>query len=301
MRNQGGQLIMPAIKFENIKMSYDDKLVLDQVSANIEQGNSVCLLGLNGAGKTTLLETLYGLRQPDSGSLEILEADPNAQPELVKQKVAFVSETCHLYPQMNAIQLRDFMKPMYEKWSDEVFKQKTELFKIDLKTKVKDLSKGSKHKLMLALALAIQPEVMILDEPLAGFDPAVREEVVQTVINSICDHNMTILISTHLIDEVANVCDKVLILHHQKFVLDMPTEEIEKTCRRIIVDLEEEISFAPKSESIIGSSVIGKRLEILVNDCDDNKTEEILKGLKVKSFNTEKLSLKDLFLGLTKN
>lgn len=292
---------MPAIKFENISMSYDLKNVLDNVSGTIEAGSSVCLLGLNGAGKTTLLETLYGLRHPDSGTVAICDQSPFAIPEEVRQKVAFVSENCYLYPQMNAGELEQFMMPLYQKWSSEIFKQKIELFKVDCKTRVKDLSKGSKHKLMLALALATQPEVMILDEPLAGFDPAVREEVVQTVISSICDHNMTILISTHLIDEVAKVCDKVMILHEHKFIVDLPSEEIEKSCRRIIAELEEEISFIPSGENIIGANMIGKRLELLVKNIKDENTKDCLQGLKVKSFTVEKLSLKDLFLGLTKS
>ncbi|MFZ5952857.1 MAG: ABC transporter ATP-binding protein [Candidatus Rifleibacteriota bacterium] len=289
------------IRFENINMSYDEKSVLENVSAIIEPGSSVCLLGLNGAGKTTLLEILYGLKQPDSGKISILDLDPHKDLEEMRQKVIFVSENCHLYPQMNATDLQAFMKPMYKKWSDEIFKQKIESFKVDPKTRVKNLSKGSKHKLMLALALAAQPEVMILDEPLAGFDPAVREEVVQTVISSLCDHNMTILISTHLIDEVANVCDKVLILHDRHFALAESSENIEKNCRRVIVELEEEISFAPSGENIVGSSMLGKRLELLMKNCSDEMVPEQLKGLKVKSFGIEKLSLKDLFLGLTRN
>ncbi|MEW6709385.1 MAG: ABC transporter ATP-binding protein [Candidatus Riflebacteria bacterium] len=289
------------IRFENINMSYDEKSVLQNVSATIEPGSSVCLLGLNGAGKTTLLEILYGLKQPDSGKISILDLDPHKDLEEMRQKVIFVSENCHLYPQMNANDLQAFMKPMYKKWSDEIFKQKIDSFKVDPKTRVKNLSKGSRHKLMLALALAAQPEVMILDEPLAGFDPAVREEVVQTVISSLCDHNMTILISTHLIDEVANVCDKVLILHDRHFALAESSEVIEKSCRRVIVELEEEISFAPSGENIVGSSMLGKRLELLVKNCSDAMVPEQLRGLKVKSYQIEKLSLKDLFLGLTRN
>ena len=292
---------MPAIRFENINMSYDGKTVLKGVSTIIEPGSSACLLGLNGAGKTTLLETLYGLRKPDSGEIEILGQNPVEAPEKMRQKVAFVSENCHLYPQMTGTELHAFMKPLYENWSDEIFKQKIESFKVDLNTKVKNLSKGSKHKLMLALALATRPEVMIMDEPLAGFDPAIRDEVVQTVISSICDHNMTILISTHQIDEVANVCDKILILHDHNFALDEKSDKVEVSCRRIVAELEEEINFAPTGENIIGSSLTGKRLELLVKNCSDSDITSILKGLKVKSHSIEKLSLRDLFLGITRN
>ncbi len=292
---------MTAIKFDHINMSYEGKEILADLSGNIEPGSSVCLLGLNGAGKTTLLETLYGLRQPDSGNVRILGQCPFTGPEAVRQKTAFVSENCHLYPEMTANELQKFMAPMYINWSDEIFKQKVESFKLDCNTRVKNLSKGSKHKLMLALALATQPEVMILDEPLAGFDPAVREEVVQTVISSICDHNMTILISTHLIDEVAKVCDKVLILHEKRFLLDMPTEEIEGSCRKVIAELEEEISFLPTGANIISAATFGKRLEILVRNSSEANLKEVLQGLKVKSFSAEKLGLKELFLGLTKS
>lgn len=291
---------MPAIEFNKLNMSYDEKEVLKSISAEIKTGSSTCLLGLNGAGKTTLLEILYGLRKPDSGSISILGYDPFTQPESMRQKVAFVSETCHLYPQMHALELQKFMAPLYEKWSHELFIQKLKEFKVEETVRVKNLSKGSKHKLMLATALAIRPEVLILDEPLAGFDAAIREEVLETVINSLYDDQMTVLISTHQIDEVENVCDRTIILHNQRIVLDEARENLEKSYYRLTAELEEEINFIPTGERILSADKLGKRLNLIIRECTDDNIDELLKGLKVKRREMRRVSLKDIFLSISR-
>ena len=291
---------MSAIKFENIDFSYDSNEVLKDVSATVEPGSSTCLLGRNGAGKTTLLEILYGLVKPETGKIEILGVDPFKEPEALRQKVAFVSESCHFYPNMNPVELESFLKPLYQNWSSEIFSERLEQFKIEKDQKIKNFSKGSRHKLMLATALAIQPEVMILDEPLAGFDTLIREEVINTIISTLCDKKTTILISTHQIDEIANVCDKTLILHDNKILLSENSEAIEDQYKKLVIDLEEEINFSPTHELILSSKSYGSRLELIVKNYSDEISSQLLQGLKVKNVEVQRIGLKDIFVNLVK-
>ncbi len=292
---------MPVIEFKNISKSYDGLKVLNEVSGSLEKGEVASLIGRNGAGKTTLLEILFGLRTPDSGEVSILGIDPSKNPEELRQKVALVSENCTMYPYMNAPALESFLKPLYKKWDSKIYEQMLKRFSIPTETTIKDMSKGNKHKLMLASALATQPEVLLLDEPLSGFDAVIREEVLETLITSLCESGMTIIISSHQIEEIAQVSESAFFLVNHGFKISGKISEIENSVRKVAVRLEENLGTVPTDQDILFTKSEGKELELVVQNFSEEKLATLLSGLKVKSKSSARIGLKDLFIKLTKN
>ena len=292
---------MAKIEFENISKSYDGVKVLDGLSGVIEDGKVVSLIGRNGIGKTTLLEILIGLRKPDVGTVKLDGIDLHEDPEKARQKVAFVSETCNIYSWMTSKHLESFLKPLYNNWSSELYQSYLDKFAIPKNKSIGDMSKGSKHKLMLASAIAIQPEIMILDEPLSGFDPVIRDEVLETLIDKLCESGVTIIISSHQIDDIEKISDHAFMLIDGKFKINSSIEEIDNSIQKVVVKLEEAMGAMPTDEDILSSISSGKELELIVQNYSKENVSRVLSGLKVKSVSSEHISLREILVKLTKS
>ena len=218
---------MIIVEFQNVYRAYtQDADVLAGVTFSIESGQVVGLLGKNGAGKTTLLRVAMGMLDPQQGSARVFGLDPRQQPLEVKRRVGYVSEEQILPPFMPVDQVISLHKGLFPTWDDELARSMIERFAIPGKQKIKTLSKGQARQVALLCAVAHRPELLVLDEPAGGLDPAARREFLETSIRLLNESGTTILFSSHYMTDVERLADRIVMLHEGRVLIDTQLDEL---------------------------------------------------------------------------
>ena len=210
------------LRCEDLTKQYGKITALDHVSFTLDSGKIIGLLGPNGSGKTTLIKILNGLLTPTSGAVYIEGEQPGPS---TKAKVAYLPDSIYLNTWMTVEQIVAYFADFYADFStDRAFEMLNRLG-ISPKQKLKTLSKGNKEKVCLILVMSRQAKLYVLDEPIAGVDPAARDYVISTIINNY-NPEATVLISTHLIADIEQVLDEVLFIRDGHLVLKKSVEDI---------------------------------------------------------------------------
>ena len=216
----------PIIRANNLRKRYGkDSLALDGASFTIGTGRIVGLMGPNGAGKTTALKALLGLT-PFDGELTVLGLDPRRERDALMQDVCFIADVAVLPKWLRVSQALDYVAgvhPRFDRGRAETVLGKTE---IRQRSKVGELSKGMITQLHLALIMAIDAKLLVLDEPTIGLDLLYRRSFYEMLLNDYFDHERTILVTTHQVEEVENLLTDVLLINHGRIVLDSSIEAI---------------------------------------------------------------------------
>ena len=213
---------MEVLRCENLTKRFGALKALDQVDLVLESGKIIGLLGPNGSGKTTLIKLINGLLTPDGGSITVCGHKPGP---VSKTKVAYLPDNIYLNSWMTAQQIVDYFSDFYEDFRPELALEMMERLDISPKRRLKTLSKGNKEKVCLILTMSRNAQLYVLDEPIAGVDPAAREYVISTILAA---HNpdSSVVISTHLIADIEGILDEVLFIQKGKVVLQRSTQEI---------------------------------------------------------------------------
>jgi ABC-2 type transport system ATP-binding protein len=188
------------------------KQVLRGLDLQVAPGKVTVLLGSNGAGKSTLLRVLLGVLRPDAGSVRVFGKDPLRAHREVVQRIGYVPDVPDVYPWLNPADLFRFLAPQYPTWNKTLCSELCERLDVPLRTRFKALSRGQGMKAMLVAALAPEPELLLLDEPFAGLDPLVREQVLQGIVASLRDGERTVLCATHELEIASRIADRVAVL-----------------------------------------------------------------------------------------
>ncbi|MBX3444841.1 MAG: ABC transporter ATP-binding protein [Planctomyces sp.] len=235
----------PIVEVQRLSRHFDTKAALDDVTLAIPRGGVFGLIGGNGAGKTTLIKHLLGLLRAQSGSVRVLGLDPVANPVGVLGRIGYLSEDRDLPDWMRVGELMNYTSAFFPNWDDRFAAELREAFDLDGRAKVKGLSRGQRARMGLLLALAHRPELLVLDEPSSGLDPVVRRDILGAIIRTIADEGRTVLFSSHLLDEVERVADRVAIIHQGRIVLTASMDEIKESHRRMTLRFEQPLEEAP--------------------------------------------------------
>ncbi|MGG0822617.1 ABC transporter ATP-binding protein [Paenibacillus turicensis] len=218
---------MNAVELQGICKNYGSYKALDHVSIAIPKGYITGLIGPNGAGKSTLIRMMMGLVLPDEGEISILNnKNMMLKNGSYKKQIGYVADESIFYDHLNAIQMKSIIAPFYDNWDKAIFDKYMNLFEIPSKKKLRTFSKGMKMKFSLALALAQQPSLLIMDEPTAGLDPIVRRELLDILADYILDEEKTVLFSTHLTTDLDKIADYIAFLHQGKMVMHDTKDQI---------------------------------------------------------------------------
>jgi len=210
------------LRCENLTKSYGKVLALNNVTMTLEGGKIIGLLGPNGSGKTTLIKLINGLLTPDSGSLTICGNKPGVK---TREEVAYLPDCIYLNNWMRVEQIVSYFQDFYADFRPELAYEMLERLGISRQQRLKTLSKGNKEKVCLILTMSRNAKLYVLDEPIAGVDPAARDYVISTIINNY-NPEAAVLISTHLISDIEQVLDEVIFLNKGKVELQASVDRI---------------------------------------------------------------------------
>ena len=228
------------INVVGLNKSYGKKVVLDNVSFEIEEGSIVGLLGPNGCGKTTLIKILTGLIKDHTGTVKIANEEPGAY---TKSLVAFLPDTSYLPDWMKPTDAIEYFADFYEDFDKNKAVRMVTDFGLDPHQKFKTMSKGQQEKLSLILVMCRQAKLYVLDEPLGGLDPAARGAILDLIMNNYAK-NAAVLLSTHLINDVERIFDRVLMINGGKVVVNSHINEIKEKGKTVEEVFKEVFSYA---------------------------------------------------------
>lgn len=209
------------LKIENAKKLYYGNKGINNINLTIHEGEITGILGRNGCGKTTLLKSILKLVMLDSGTIRYHDKPVDEQYE----KVAFISEEGTTLPAMNSYQYGDFLSRYYPDFDKEKYNKLLERFEIDVYEKIRNYSKGQKMKVDIAAGFAMNPKLMVLDEPFNGLDVYAKEDVIKLLIEELAD-DVIILLTTHNVEEIEQVVDRCILMEKGKVVEDVRMDEL---------------------------------------------------------------------------
>lgn len=220
------------IEVRQLVKKFGELDVLKGLDLNVRKGSIYGLVGSNGAGKTTLLKLLAGVYRPDKGSI-IVDGKPVFENNQVKERIVFIPDELFYFNQYSIRETADFFRQVYPTWDENRFSELSEVFGIDVKRRVIKLSKGMKRQVAFWLALSVKPRVLILDEPLDGLDPMVRSKVKKLLMADVAEREMSILISSHNLRELEDICDYMGILHDGTIIIESELDALKNGISKV--------------------------------------------------------------------
>jgi len=286
------------IETSQLCKSYKDKPALRGLDLRVPAGSIFGFLGRNGSGKTTTIKTLMGLLRADSGGAHVfgtpvVDADRSAE---IRSRIGFVTEDKELYPYMTVEQIIRFTRPFFPKWRDDLEKRYLQMFELPPKCKIPDLSKGMRSKLMLLLAISRGAELLILDEPTDGLDPAATEDVLRELVAIAASSGTTMFFSSHQLVEVELIADHIGIIDRGRMVVTGSLDDMKLRYQRLQVVCVNSVELPTRwADGVESVRQEGRMISILVSHNVDAIIEQAqsLPGAVVECF---PVTLKEIFL-----
>ena len=288
------------IKIENLVKYFDGRCVLDGIDLNIPRGCIYGLLGRNGIGKTTIIRILLGLDFPTRGQTFLLGHNSQNLLSNIRGKIGCVSEGHNLIQNYKVSRLIKLCKDISLRWNEEFFSHLINTFRLPLDRKVKELSMGMRAQLNLALAMAIEPELLILDDPTLGLDTVARRQFLELAIELIQQQERTILFSSHILSDVERVADRVGILVAGKLVVDCTQEELKNHVKKLRVIFPLTVPENLYMTEIINQKISGREMILTVANWNREK-QAILETFLPSSCTEIPMTLEDIFIECTKS
>ena len=277
------------LEMKNVTKTFGDFKALDDLTMTIPQGAVYGLVGPNGAGKSTAIRHLTGIYRPDSGEIT-LEGLPVYENPRVKQTVGYIPDDIFFFPSATMEEMRKFYKSMYPKFDDALFERLYEAFDLPKKTPIRRFSKGMQKQAAFHLTLACRPEVLILDEPVDGLDPVMRRQVMGLILSDVAEHGTTVLISSHNLRELEDVCDHVGIMDHGKMLLERSLADMQGSTVKVQM-----VGDTPADLEVLHETASGRLKTLIVRGSAEEVSQKIAAETPAY-FDVLPLSLEEIFI-----
>ncbi len=228
------------IKVSGVKKVFDGFSALDEFCMTVPKGSIYGLVGPNGAGKTTIINHLMGILRQDEGTV-LIDGESVWENDFLKQKVLCINDDWYFYPSFTVKEMAELYEDIYKSFNRERYSRLGEILKIEEGRQIRRLSKGMKKQVAFRLVLSCMPEVLILDEPLDGLDPVMRKQIMNIIISDVAERNMTVLVSSHNLRELEDICDHVGIIHKGKMVMEKPLDDLKGNIQKIQIAFKDEL------------------------------------------------------------
>ena len=237
-----------AIEIRRLQYRAGKSFEIPSLDLTVPTGSIYGFLGPNGSGKTTTMRLVLGLLRPRAGEIRVLERPMPHDAPLVLARIGYVPEQPHLDPTLTVGELLRFQAAFYPTWDHAWAAELLATFELDGRRPFGRLSKGQKGKLMMLLALAQRPELLVLDEPTDGLDPVVRRDMLAALLDYVSERGATVFISSHLVHELERMCDWIGVMDQGRLVTELPMERFKNGIKRLVVtDAPPEVAATPFS------------------------------------------------------
>ncbi len=287
-----------AIEIKDLVKYYDGRRVLDDINLEVPRGCIYGLLGRNGVGKTTLIKILLGLESPTRGQTHLLGCDSSELSAEIHGRIGYVAEGHNLIQNYRVGKLINLCKSLSAKWDQDFLNHLLETFRLPMDRKIKLLSSGMRAQLNLSLAMAIDPELLILDDPTLGLDTVARRQFLELSIDLLQQDGRTILFSSHILSDVERIADRIGILVAGKLAVDCTLEELKSRITKLRLIFQEKPPADLHLTDIINQQSHGRELVITVANLNKQK-QAIIETFKPSSCVEIPMSLEDIFIECT--
>ena len=283
------------IQVERLTKKFQTYTALNQISVSVQPGSVFGLVGSNGAGKSTLLRTIAGIYKPDSGTVAI-DGTPIFEHPNVKNDIFFISDFPYFIPQSNMKEMAKFYASMYSNWSHERYRELCSLFPIEEKMKISSMSKGMQRQVALICALSTQPKVLLMDEIFDGLDPVMRQLLKKLLAREVSERNITVMIASHNLRELEDVCDHVGLLHHGGVVFEQELDGLKLNLHKLQAVFKPMISMDVFSDlDILKFDMKGSLINMVIRG-DKGVISRRIEALKPVYFEMLPLTLEEVFI-----
>ncbi len=281
------------IRTEHVTKTFDGMKALDDLSVTVPKGSVYGLIGPNGAGKTTLLRHITGIYRPDAGTVT-LGGEPVYENPSAKARFAYIPDDIYFFTQASVRDMMLFYRGVRPGFSAERYEKLREVFSLDEKKPMRRLSRGMQKQAAFWLAMSMCPEVLILDEPVDGLDPVMRRQVWSILLADTAERGTTVLVSSHNLREMEDVCDHVGILNRGRLLLEHSLSELQDNVVKVQLVLPEGASL-PEGLRILHEGGAGKLRTLIVRGRPE-ETASTLAALSPVFLDTLPLSLEEIFI-----
>ena len=252
------------IQVNNVVKEFDGFRALDGVNMNVNKGDIYGLVGPNGAGKSTLIRHLTGIYRQNAGEI-FIDGQPVYENRVIKDKIAYIPDDLFYYMQADTLDMMKFYKGTYSNFDENMFYRMQEFFpNIDVKRNIRRLSKGMQKQVAFWLTICCKPELMILDEPVDGLDPVMRRQIWTILMSEVEDKKMTVLVSSHNLRELEDVCDHVGIMNKGKVIIERSLSELQGNISKIQVACPVGMPKLPPEYKVLHMSNTGRVYTMIV-------------------------------------
>jgi len=283
------------IEMESLVKYYDGRCVLDGIDLKVPRGCIYGLLGRNGCGKTTIIRILLGLEPATRGRTALLGQDSTRLTAQTRSRIGYVAEGHHLIQNYKVRRLIGLCKGLAMHWNEEFFGHLMETFRLPMDRKIKELSAGMRAELNLALAMATDPELLILDDPTLGLDTVARRQFLELAIDLIQKQNRTILFSSHILADVERIADRIGIIVAGKLVIDCEQEALKSRIKKLQILFSDRPPDNLYITEIINQQTEGREMVLTVANWNPQK-QAILETFKPDSCTELPMTLEDIFI-----
>ena len=247
------------IEAKAVSKSFDGFLALNHLDMTVPKGSIYGLVGPNGAGKSTILRHLCGVYRPDSGVITI-EDQPVYENPAIKERMVVIPDDVYYYGSASVREMMKFYRGMYPTFSMERFEKLAEAFpEVDAKRPIRRMSKGMQKQAAFWLAMSCCPDYLLLDEPVDGLDPVMRRQVWSLLMGDVAERGTTVLVSSHNLRELEDVCDHVGILSHGRVLIERSLSDLQENVVKMqIVFQEREMPQMPEDLEVLHVSQVGR-------------------------------------------
>ena len=277
------------LELSHITKTFGDFRALDDLSLTVPTGAVYGLVGPNGAGKSTAIRHLTGVYRPDSGEA-LLDSNPIYENPEAKRRIVSIPDEVFYFPSASLEDMRKFYRGLYPTFDDKLFGELYDVFKLPKKSPIRRFSKGMQKQAAFHLALSARPEVLILDEPVDGLDPIMRRQVMSLLLGSVAEHATTVLISSHNLRELEDVCDHVGIMDHGKMLLERSLADMQGLTHKLQI-----VGAIPDGLEVLHESNSGRLKTLIVRGNTQEITAQAA-AAKPDYFDLLPLSLEEIFI-----
>ena len=281
------------IEVRNVVKEFDGFRALDGMSMTVPKGSVYGLVGPNGAGKSTIIRHLTGIYRQDSGEI-LVEGTPIFETPEVKSRIAYIPDDIFYFSNASIREMADFYRSVYPHFDEERFKKLGEVFNLDPKRQMRRLSKGMQKQAAFWVAVSLRPEILILDEPVDGLDPVMRRQIWSIIMADVAENGTTVLVSSHNLRELEDVCDHVGIMNNGRIMLERSLADLQENIVKIQLALPDGGTL-PEGLDILHRSSTG-RLQSLIMHGSAAKLTEKLAEAKPLFIDVVPLTLEEIFI-----